>query len=129
MKLKFLICVALFSVIGIAYPIYICASPQGESSSLVHSTGQEQPTQEAKQEAAIAQADQSATSAPSLEEIFEHTHDKLIPLETADNMLKGARSVSLNDLNDEQADKLMKVYRTIAEAYAANFRFKPAYLV
>ncbi len=65
----------------------------------------------------------------TLDNLYKQSGEKLITLEMADKMLKDARGISLNDLNDEQGDKLMKIYRTIADAYAANFRFKPAYLV
>ena len=76
-----------------------------------------------------AQSDTIKHTGSGLDELYKQSNEKVISLESADNMLKGARSISLNDLNDEQGDKLMKVYRSVSEAYAANFRFKPAYLV
>ena len=78
---------------------------------------------------AFAQTDSLNHPSVSMDDLYSRSEQKVIPLEKADELLRGARSFSLNDLNDEQGDKLMKVYKSIADAYAANFRFKPAYLV
>src|SRR4051812_8827086 len=67
---------------------------------------------------------QNNAPAESLDELAAKAGSKMIPLETADAMLRDIRSMSLNNLNDEQADKLMKVYRSISNSYAENFRFK-----
>lgn len=72
-----------------------------------------------------------------LDELNQKCNEKVITLEMADNMLSDARSISLigkpderqGGLNDEQGEMLLKVYRKIANIYADNYRFKPAYLV
>src|ERR1051325_4234059 len=49
-----------------------------------------------------------------LEELYRQSNEKVIAPETADNMLKGARSMSLSALSDEQGNKLMRIYRSVS---------------
>lgn len=71
-----------------------------------------------------------------LDELNQKCNEKVTTLEMADKMLSDARSISLIEkpdgqggLNDEQGDILLKAYRKIADIYATNYRFKPAYIV
>lgn len=64
-----------------------------------------------------------------LDELYAKTNEKIVAMEVADELLKQVRRISLGELSDEQADKMMKVYKTVSSVYADNARFKSAYLV
>src|SRR5262245_4413837 len=105
------------SIVGLFF--LICVQAQAQDSAAVERL---QPLKQTSEVSSPLSAMHGDEAVKTLDELYAKTNSKIVAMEVADDMLKQVRRISLADLNDEQGDKLMKVYRAVSAVYADNVR-------